>query len=113
MTVAFDFVAALVGLRPPDAATKSKRPAFSKPGRDPLKIRGELSRQAGPALTSVGRSSMPTFAAAAEWSTRASTVIPSCSTAAKIRFKVSLGPYPLRDVFKPLMVTNSLPLVNR
>ena len=31
MTVAVDFVAALVGLRPPDAATKSKRPAFSKP----------------------------------------------------------------------------------
>jgi len=31
MTVAFGFVAALVGLRPPDAATKPKRPAFSKP----------------------------------------------------------------------------------
>ncbi|WP_363347255.1 hypothetical protein [Methylocystis echinoides] len=31
MTVAVDFAAALVGLRPPDAAAKSKRPAFSKP----------------------------------------------------------------------------------
>jgi putative transposase len=31
MTVAVDFVAALVGLRPPAAATKSTRPAFSKP----------------------------------------------------------------------------------
>jgi len=28
------FVAALVGLRPPDAATKSKRPAFSKPRQE-------------------------------------------------------------------------------
>jgi hypothetical protein len=31
MTVAVDFVAALVGLGPPAAATKSRRPAFSKP----------------------------------------------------------------------------------
>lgn len=37
MTAAADFVAALVGLRPPDAATKSKNPAFSKPRqRSPL-----------------------------------------------------------------------------
>lgn len=31
MTVAVDFVAALVGIRPPDATTKSNRLAFSKP----------------------------------------------------------------------------------
>lgn len=46
-----DFVAALVGPRPPDAATKSQSPAWNNPARDPLKIRGDLSNQAEPALS--------------------------------------------------------------
>jgi hypothetical protein len=50
MTIAFDFVAALVGLCPPDAAIKSKRPAFSKPRQRSTQIRGELSRQPEPTL---------------------------------------------------------------
>ncbi|WP_457796285.1 hypothetical protein [Methylocystis sp. S23] len=50
MIAAADFVAALVGLRPPDAATKSKNPAFSKPGRNPLNFRGALFKQPEPAL---------------------------------------------------------------
>ena len=50
MTVAFDFVAALLGLRPPAAATKSRPPRTQQPGRNPLNFRGALSRQPGPAL---------------------------------------------------------------
>jgi hypothetical protein len=38
------------GLSPPDAATKSNAPLSANPAGKPLKIRGELSKQPGPAL---------------------------------------------------------------
>ena len=52
MTVAVDFIAALVGLKPSRRRDKIEPPRRSaNPGRDPLKIRGELSKQPEPPLT--------------------------------------------------------------
>jgi len=50
MIVAGDFVAALVWLRPPAAATNREAPRSAKPAEKPLKIHGELSKQSRPAL---------------------------------------------------------------
>lgn len=44
MTVAVDFIVALVGLRSPAAATKPAAPRSANPGRNPLKIRRQLSK---------------------------------------------------------------------
>lgn len=50
MTITRDFVAALGGLRPPAAATKSRTaPRSANPGKSPLNFRGALSKQPGPA----------------------------------------------------------------
>lgn len=54
MIVTRYFAAALVGLRPPDAAANRKAPRSAQPGRKPLNFRGTLSKQPEPALKSSG-----------------------------------------------------------
>jgi hypothetical protein len=62
MTVAFDFVAALVGpTARPTPRQNRNAPRSANPGRDPPKIRGDLSKQPEPALISRKRTNQLSF----------------------------------------------------